>query len=92
MNIDNIQLNELIEKIRAKKNKNNERQRNNYLKRKTEGRNKQVKKPEEYLKRGPKNGRTKDINIDNNLLLLSSILNTSNKEKQNETNLITNEM
>ncbi len=42
-NDDSIKLNELLEKIREKKNKNNVRQRANYLKRKEEGRNKQLK-------------------------------------------------
>ena len=91
-NDDSIKLNELLEKIREKKNKNNARQRANYLKRKEEGRNKQVKNPEDYLKRGPKPGKTKHINIDNNLLIINSILLEDQNTTQNENKIIISEM
>ena len=91
-NDDSIKLNELLEKIRAKKDKTNDRQRANYLKRKEEGRNKQVKKPEDHLKRGPKSGRTKNINIDNNLLIINKILSDNQTTTQYENKTINIEM
>lgn len=91
-NDDSIKLNELLEKIRAKKDKTNERQRANYLKRKEEGRNKQIKKPEDHQKRGPKCGRTKIINIDSNLLLINKILSDDHNTTQNENKIINIEM
>jgi hypothetical protein len=91
-NDDSIKLNELLGKIREKKNKTNIRQRANYLKRKEEGRNKQLKKPEDHLKRGPKTGKTKPINIDNNLLIINSILLEDQNTTQNENKIIISEM
>jgi hypothetical protein len=72
-NLNNIDINEILKKMRDNQDKQNERQRANYLKRKEQGRNKQLKPLEEHKKRGRK---PKEINIitRNNLnLVLSAI-------------------
>jgi hypothetical protein len=73
-NLNNIDINELLKNIRDKQDKQNARQRANYLKRKEEGRNKQLKPKEEHKKRGPKAKKQLNITSINNLSLLLSTI------------------
>lgn len=72
--LTNIDINELLKNIRERQDRQNTRQRANYLKRKEEGRNKQLKPLEEHKKRGPKPKERINITSINNLnLILSTI-------------------
>ena len=60
-NLDNLTLEELKNKIREKRVLTNEKQRNNYLKRSQDGRNKQIVPLDQHKKTGPKIGTTRKI-------------------------------
>jgi hypothetical protein len=60
-NLDNLTLEELKNKIREKRVLTNEKQRNNYLKRSQDGRNKQIVPLELQKKTGPKIGTVRKL-------------------------------
>jgi hypothetical protein len=82
--LNNIDINEMLKQMREKQDKQNERQRKNYLKRKQEGRNKQHKPIEEQKKRGPKPKEQLNLTSRNNLNIILASLKSRQDTAINE--------
>ena len=82
--LNNIDINEILKKMREKQDKQNERQRKNYLKRKEEGRSKQLKPQEEHKKRGAKPKEQLNVTSRNNLSIILSTLKMHQQTPTNE--------